>query len=68
MMSAKLNALSVHKINVFWNKGYGVIFSVCVFTSKILSRDLNYILDVVIWQKFGNTSISMKEVIVTSIL
>ena len=34
----------------------------------MLSRDLNYIVDVVMWQKFGNSSIFMKEVIITSIL
>ena len=34
----------------------------------MLSRDLNYIVDVAMWQKFGNSSIFMKEVIITSIL
>ena len=38
------------------------------FTNKILSRDSNYILDVVMWQKFGNSSISMREIMITSIL
>ena len=36
-----------------------------VVTSKVLSRDSNYIVDVVMWLKFGNCSISMREVIVT---
>ena len=36
-------------------------------TNKILSRDSIYILDdVVIWAKFGNSSISMREIIITS--
>ena len=37
-------------------------------TNKILSRDSNYILDIVMWPKFGNSSISVTEVIITSIL
>ena len=38
-------------------------------TNKILWRDLNYIVDVVMWPKFGDSSSSsMREVIITSIL
>ena len=61
MMSAKLATLGLLKIIVFWNKGYDVIISVHDVTSKILSRDSNYIVDVVMWPKFGNSSISMRE-------
>ena len=68
MMSAKLATLGLLKIKVFWNKGYDVIISVHDVTNKILSRDSNYIVDVVMWPKFGNSSISMREVIITSIL
>ena len=56
------------KIKLFWNKGYDVIISVDDVTNKILSRDSNYIVDVFMWPKFGNYSISMREVIITSIL
>ena len=35
---------------------------------KNFSPDPNYIEDVVMWPKFGNFSISMREVIITSIL
>ena len=35
-------------------------------TNKILSRDSIYIVDVVVWAKFGNSSISMREIIITS--
>ena len=35
-------------------------------TNKILSLDSNYIVDVVTWPKFGNSTISMKEVIISS--
>ena len=34
---------------------------------QILSRDLNYIVNLIVWPKFGNSSISMTEVIITSI-
>ena len=37
-------------------------------SNKILSRDSNYIVDAVMRPKFGNASISMREVITTSIL
>ena len=56
------------KITVFWNKGYDVIIHVDDVTNKILSRDLNFIVDAFMWPNFGNSSISMKEVITTSIL
>ena len=37
-------------------------------TNKILSRHSNCIVDAVMWPKFGNSSISMREVIITSSL
>ena len=67
MMWAKLVTLDL-KIKVFWNKGYEVIVSVHDITNEILSRYSNYIVDVVMWPKFGNSSISMREVIIASIL
>ena len=68
MMSAKITTPGLLKIRVFWNDGYDVIISVHDVTNKILSRDSNYIVDVVMWPKFGNSSISMREVIITSIV
>ena len=68
MMSAKMATLDLLKIKVFWNKDYDVTISVHDVTSKILSRDSNYIVGVVMWPEFGNSSISMREVIITSIL
>ena len=62
MMSAKMATLGLLKIKVFWNKGYDVIISVHDVTNKILSRNSNYIVDVVMWPKFGNSSIYMREV------
>ena len=68
MMSTKKATLALLKIKVFWNKGYDVIICVYDDAIKILSRKTNYIVDVVMWPKFGNSSISMREVIITSIL
>ena len=65
MMSAKLTTLGLLKIMVFRNKGHDFIISVIDVTNKILSLYLNYIVDVVMWPKFGNYSISMREVIIT---
>ena len=42
--------------------------SVYDITNKILLRDSNYIVDVVMWPKFGSSSISIREVIITSVL
>ena len=60
--------LGLLKIKMFWNKGYDFIISVHDVNNKILSRDSNYIVDVVKWPKSGNSSMSMREVIITSIL
>ena len=68
MMSAKMATPGLLKIKVFWNKGYDVIISVHDVTNKILSRDSNYNVNVVMWPNFGNSSISVREVIITSIL
>ena len=67
MMSAKMATPGLLKIRVFWNKGYDVIISVHDVTNKILSRDSNYNVNVVMWPKFGNSSISVTEVILASI-
>ena len=66
MMSEKI--ATPLKIKVFLNVVYDVIIYVHYVTSKILSRDSNYIVDMVMWPKFGNSSISMREVTITSIL
>ena len=64
MISAKIDTPSLLKIKVFWSIGYDVIIYIHDVNYKILSRDLNYIPNVVIWPKFGNSSISMIEVII----
>ena len=68
MMSAKMATPGLRKIKVFWKKGYDVIIFVNDVTNKILSRDSNYIVDVVMWPKFGNSSISTSEFIIISSL
>ena len=68
MMSAKMATPGLLKKTVFWNKGYDVIIPVDDVTNKILSRSSNYIVDVSMWPKFGNSSISLREVITTSII
>ena len=62
MMSAKMATPGLLKMTVFWNKGYDLIISIDDITNKILSRDSNYTVDVLLRPKFGNCSISMTEV------
>ena len=66
-VSANLATLGLLKIRLFRNEGYDVIISVHGVNNKILSRDSNYIVDMVMWPKFDNSSNSMREVIITSI-
>ena len=55
MVSAKIAILGLLEIKVLWNKGYDVIIYMHDFTNKVLSRDSNCIVDVVMWPKFGIT-------------
>ena len=64
LMSAKLATLGLLKIKVFWNEGSDVITFVQDVTNKVLSRDSNYIIDMVMLAKY---SLSMREVIMTLI-
>ena len=47
MMSAKMANLGLLRIKVFLNESYDVIISVHDVTNKILLRDLNYIVDLI---------------------
>ena len=47
MMPAKMAAPALFKTKVFLDKSYYVIYSVYDVTDKILSHDLNYIMDMV---------------------
>ena len=68
MMPAKMADLGLLKIKLFWNKGYDVTIFVYDVTNKILLRKSNYIVNIVMWPKFGNSTTSMTEVIITSAL
>ena len=69
IISTKLVALGLLKVKIFWNKGYDIIISIHDVINQISSQILlYYITDLLMWPKFGNSSISMREVITTSIL
>ena len=68
MMPGKMATWGLLKITVFWKKGHDIIIPVNDVTNKILSCDSNYIVDVFMRSKFDKSSISMKEVLTTSIL
>ena len=68
MMSAKLAPLGLFKINAFWNKVHHVISFIHDVTKNILLHESDYIEALVIWPKFGDSSISMREIIIASIL
>ena len=67
-MSAKLATPDLFKIKIFQSKVYNVIISDYDVANKISLRDSNHIVYLVIGTKFGNSSISRKEVIIISIL
>ena len=56
MILAKLATVGLLKLKASWNKGYDVIIFVHDVTNKISSCYSNYIKDVVIWPKIGNSS------------
>ena len=68
MMSAKIANPGLLKRYIFWKIAYGIIIFAHDVTNTILSRDSNYNVNVVMWPKFGYSSISVGEVIIYSIL
>ena len=68
MMSGTLTTLGLLKIKVFWNKGCDILISVHDVTDKTFSGESNHVTYVVMWPKLGTSSISVKKVIITSIL
>ena len=48
-------------LKVIWDKGYYVIYFVYDVTNKILSHDSNYIVDAVMWPKFGISSTCIRS-------
>ena len=67
-MSAKMGTPGFLKTKIFWKEGYDVTISAHDVTSPILSLDSNYNENVVMWPKFDTSSISVREVIITSIV
>ena len=67
-MLVKLATLGLLLKKVFVNKGYDVIISVHDFSNKSLSRESSFTVVKVMWPKYGNSKISMREVIITSVL
>ena len=61
MMSAKLATVVVLKIKTFLYKGYDIMISLHEATKRILSRESNHIGNMVMWPKFGNSSITIRE-------
>ena len=68
MMSVKMATVDLLKIKVFRNKGCDVKSSFYDVINRNLSCDSNFIVDMIMWPKFGNCRTSMREVIITSIL
>ena len=68
LISAKMAIPGLLKVTTFWNNGYDVTIFVHDVTKKILSGNSNYIVNLVMWSKFGHSIISMREVIIISIL
>ena len=54
---------------IFQSNGYGVIIVDYDVTNKVLSLDSDYTVDVVMWPKFGDSSISIRiyDNLITSI-
>ena len=68
MLSGKMATLGLLKIKVFWKKVFDVISYFHDVTKQTWSHDSNCTVDMVMWPTFGNSSIYMKEVIITSFL
>ena len=63
-----IKMLAILMRSVFWKKAYDAIISLHDVTNKNYHGTQIIIVDVVMWPKFDNSSISMREVIITSIL
>ena len=68
MMSAKIATLGFLKIRSFWKKAYDDIIFAHDVTNTILSRYSNSNVNAVMWPNFDYSSISVREVIIYSIL
>ena len=67
MMLAKMATLDLLNIKIFRNKGWDVMVSAFDVINENLSCNSNFNIDLVMWQKFGNSRTFMREVIITTI-
>ena len=58
MLPANIATSDLPKVKIFWDN-YDAIISIHNITKKNLSRDTNHIIDMIMWRKFGNSSIFM---------
>ena len=68
MIPAVMATPGLLNVKLFWKKGYDGLIYVHDVKNKILSGQSNHNENVVMWPKFGSPSISVREVIITSIL
>ena len=68
MTSAKMATPGLLEVKAFWKKGYHVIIPLHDVINKVLTHESSHNVNVAMWPKFGNSSISVGEVIITSIL
>ena len=68
MMSVEMATPDLLKITVFWNEGYDAIIPLDDVINKVWPLDSNDIVDLFMRPNFGKSSISVREVITTSIL
>ena len=62
LMLTKMATIGLLKVKLFWKQGYEVIINVHDVTNRILSRESNFIVNVVMEPKL------MREVIINSTL
>ena len=67
MVKVFLISTKVATVGLLEMKVYDITVFVNDVTNKFLSRASNNIVDLVMWSKFGNSSISMREVIISPI-
>ena len=53
MMSVEMTTSGLLKTKIFWSKDYDVKIPVHYVTNKSLSRGSNFIVDMIMWPKFG---------------
>ena len=65
---SKFGNFDIFLKKTFWNKGYDELTHIYDVTNTVSSCHSNYIVDIVMWPKFVNSSVSVREAIIPSIL